>query len=151
MVEALCDGVFVCAAAALWGCGDGGSGFSLPPPVNVTGSWSFNIKNLTTTGPGFTCAVAGTIQLTQTGASFDGTYHASSFTCTNGFNGGSGDGTVVNGTVYAGDSVHFHFDLEDLDQQGIVSGDRNSMAGVSTWVATDGSTVTLTGNRTAHR
>ena len=91
------------------------------------------------------------MQLSQTGASFDGTYHVSSFTCTNGFNGGSGDGTVMNGTVYAGDSVHFHFDVEDLDQHGVVSADRNSMAGTSTWVSTDGATVTLTGNWTAHR
>ena len=140
-----------CAAAALGACGDGGSGFSPPPPVNVTGAWSFNIKNLTTAGLGFSCAVAGTMQLTQTGASFDGTYHVSSFTCTNGFDGGSGDGSVVSGTVFAGDSVHFHFDIEDLDQHGVVSAGRNSVAGISTWVATDGSTVTLKGNWTAHR
>lgn len=144
-------GVLVCAAAALWGCDGGGSSIGPPPPVNVTGAWSFNIKNLTTAGLGFTCAVAGTMQLSQTGASFDGTYYVSSFICTNGFNGGSGGGSVVNGTVFAGDSVHFHFDVEDLDQHGVVSADRNSMGGTSTWVATDGAVVTMTGNWTAHR
>ncbi len=53
--------------------------------------------------------------------------------------------------MFARDSVHYHFDVEDLDQHGTVSADGNSMAGISTWVATDGSTVTLTGNWTAHR
>ena len=49
------------------------------------------------------------------------------------------------------DFVHFHFDVEDLDQHGVVSADRNSMGGTSTWVATDGAVVTMTGNWTAHR
>jgi hypothetical protein len=57
----------------------------------------------------------------------------------------------VNGTVYAGDSAHLHFDVGDLDQHGVVSADRDNMGGTSTWVATDGATVTMTGSWTARR
>lgn len=143
----------LCTAGALWGCGDGGGGdVGPPPPVDVTGGWSFNVKNLTTAGLGFSCTVVGTMQLNQTGPSFDGSYHVSSFTCTNGMNFGSGDGTVVAGEVFAGDSVHFHFDFEEFDQHGVVAPGRTSMSGRSTWVGIEGTNaVTLTGSWTARR
>jgi hypothetical protein len=138
-----------CAAAVLIGCGDSSGP---PAPVNVTGGWSFSVKDLTTTGLGFSCSVAGTMQLTQSGDAFTGTYHMASFVCSNGFSAGSGDGNVVAGEVFAGDSVHFHFDAEELDQHGIVTDSRTTMAGRSTWTTTDGSnTVTLTGSWSARR
>ena len=140
------------AAAALVACGDGGGSGGPPPPVDLNGGWSFTIRSLTTPGLGFSCGVTGTMQLQQSGDAFGGTYHVSSFTCTNGFNGGAGEGSVVSGQVYAGDSVHFHFDAEELDQHGIVYDSRTSMAGRSTWTATDGATtVVLTGSWTAQR
>ena len=139
-------------AAALWGCGDGGGNVGPPQPVDLTDSWSFSITRLTTPGAGFYCTVTGTMELDQTGTAFEGTYHVSSAKCTNGNDAGSGDGRVVNGAVYAGDSVHFHFDDDNFDQHGVVSPSRTSMSGRTTWVSDDeGSILTATGNWSAHR
>lgn len=144
--------LMVCALAALWGCGDGGGDTGPPPPVDVTGGWSFRVSNLSTPGIPYSCGMTGTMQLSQAASAFNGTYFVSVITCTDGSSGGPAQGQVVGGSVYAGDSVHFHFDDEDLDQHGIVSSGRTSMSGRSTWVVSDGTTsLTFTGQWSAHR
>ena len=137
------------AAAALGACGDGGSGPS--EPAAVAGTWTFEAHDITAPGATGRCGVTGSLVLEQTGGTLTGEYTIDRITCS-GPGGGTIEGpfagSIVSGEV-AGNKVHFHFDSQDLDQHGTVSGDR--MTGTCTWRGQNDGWVTITGQWSAQR
>ena len=135
------------ATAAMVGCGgDGGSGPT--PPADVEGTWSFEAHDITAPGATGSCSLTGTLVLSQNGETVTGEYTIDQITCT-GPGGGTIEGPItgpiVSGSV-AGHQVHFHFDTEDLDQHGTVSG--GHMSGGCTWTSDE---ITMTGEWSATR
>ncbi len=121
---------------ALAGCG-GGDDATGPSPVprtaNVGGSWTISITNLSgsVSGVGVSCFFTGApMVLSQTGATFTGSYGPAELTCHAAGESVSvtSQGVVVNGTV-TGDDVAFDFDTQDAHHVGTVSG--NSMSGTA--------------------
>ena len=118
----------VAACLLLAACGGDNTG---PSNVNVTGTWSASLTNFS--GSGASCNATGiTLQLSQSGTSFAGTYAGGTFVCSG--PGGSGQfagssGIIINGTV-SGSAVSFNVDTPDSHFSGTVSG--NSMSGQGT-------------------
>ena len=134
-------------SVATVGCGgDGGSGPT--PTADVEGTWAFEAHNLTAPGAGGSCSLTGTLMLAQNGETVGGEYAIDRITCS-GPGGGTVEGPItgpiVDGSV-AGNQVHFHFDTEDVDQHGTVSG--GHMSGSCTWTSDE---ITLTGVWSATR
>jgi hypothetical protein len=133
-------------AVVLGACGDGGSGPS--GPANVEGTWAFEAHDITASGASGTCGLTGSLVFEQAGATLTGEYTIDRITCTGPGGGtieGPFTGSIVSGEV-DGNKVHFHFDSEDLDQHGTVSGDQ--MTGTCTW---RDESVTMTGRWGAQR
>jgi len=113
-------------------CGGGGESGGLgPPPSTLDGVWNFTVTNLHATVQGslFTCSVAGaTINLTQSGTDFSGTYSGGNLNCT--WKGQSQiipvAGEVIGGSLI-GNAVSFDLDTPDFHFTGSVT--RNSMSG----------------------
>lgn len=143
------DLLLVLATVALAGCGDGGSGPT--EPVNVAGTWAFEAHDLTAPGVVGECELTGTLEFEQNGTALSGSYVIDEITCT-GPGGGTIEGPItgpiLSGTV-DGNRVHFHFNSEDLDQHGTVSGNR--MSGTCTWRGEINGYMTLTGQWSATR
>lgn len=148
----------VCLAAAV-GCGGGDDALGpapAPRTANVGGAWTISITNLAGSvgGVGVSCFLGNSpMTLTQTGATFTGTYGPAELTCQAGSESVSGlvDGIVVNGTV-SGDAVAFDFDTQDAHHVGTVSG--NSMGGTARYrvdVGGASGVVTLDGTWAAAR
>jgi hypothetical protein len=115
-----------------------------PKNANVSGSWTYNVSNLS--GGGLTCNGSGsTVTLSQTGATFTGSYSGGILSCGVAGSVNIGSGVVANGTV-SNNAVTFNFDTQDWANTGSVSG--NSIAGTTTvrLVVTGGQTVVLSGN-----
>lgn len=141
--------ILVVALFAIVGCGGGDTG---PSTANISGTWSYAATNLV--GGGITCSAAGTtLTLSQSGATFSGSYAGGTLTCSApGVAPQSspvGSGIVVSGNVGV-TSVSFNFDTSDWSNTGTISG--NSMSGTAHVIVTDGTnTLTLTGNFAAAR
>lgn len=138
---------FSIALLGVLACGDdNGAG---PGSVNVTGTWSASLTNLS--GSGVSCSSTTPTQLTldQTGTTFSGSYNGGELFCSG--PGGTGpvpvgSGSVVNGTV-SGSNLSFDLDTPDFHHTGTVSG--SSMSGTAQWTMDVGlplGMVTLTGN-----
>lgn len=137
-------------AVLLSACGgDGGSGPS--EPANIAGSWRFEAHDITMPGAAEVCGMTGSLVFEQTGETLSGEYTIDRIMCT-GPGGGTTEGPfigpIVSGSV-SGNKVHFHFDTEDLDQHGTVSGDR--MTGTCTWSGDGDGWMTMTGKWSAQR
>jgi hypothetical protein len=133
------SGFIVVALCGILACGKDSSG----PSVNLTGTWSGTI-NLSGSGVG--CAISLSMQLTQTGGAFNGTYSNGSVNC-NGQTQSGITGTIINGVIN-GSSVSFDVDDPAAHQTGTVSG--NSMNGTARWTLnTQAGTVVLTGTWSA--
>jgi hypothetical protein len=95
--------------------------------------------------------MTGALELKQDETTLTGSYVIDQITCT-GPGGGTYEGPIagpiVSGSV-SGNRVHFHFDTEDLDQQGTVSGNR--MSGNCSWRGEVNGYVMLTGKWSAVR
>lgn len=144
-------GLRLLAVVTLAACGgDGGGGPS--EPLNIAGTWSFEAHDMTAPGATGSCAMTGQMVFEQDGAVVSGEYTIDRITCT-GPGGGTYEGPITGPIVSGevdGNQVHFHFDTEDLDQHGTVSGNR--MTGTCTWRGEiDGGHVTLTGKWSAAR
>jgi hypothetical protein len=137
------------AVAVLGACGDGGSGPS--EPASVAGTWAFEAHDLTAPGATGKCAMTGSLVFEQAGPTLTGEYTIDRITCS-----GPGGGTIegpITGPIVSGEidgnKLHFHFDTEDLDQHGTVSGSR--MTGTCTWRGEIDGWVTMTGGWSAQR
>jgi hypothetical protein len=135
-------------------CGDDdGSGPSTP--VEITGSWSTTLSNLS--GDGVLCnsTTPTLLTLTQTETALTGSYSGGSLTCSG--PGGTATlpvntGSVINGQV-TGNQVSFDLGTQDFHHEGTVSG-TTSMSGDATWTIDFGpsvGSVTLTGTWAATR
>jgi hypothetical protein len=139
-------GMLTTAVVLLSACGDSGGGPS--EPVNVAGTWSFEVHEMTAPGATGQCGMTGSLVFEQTGSTLTGEYTIDRITCT-GPGGGTIEGPITGPIVSSevdGYKVHFHFDTEDLDQHGTVSGSR--MTGTCNW---RGEGVTMTGKWSAQR
>jgi hypothetical protein len=122
-----------------------GSDHAAGPAANLTGSWS---GTETISGSGLSCSISLTMQLTQTGATFNGTYSNGSVNC-NGQSQTGITGTIINGTL-SGTVVTFDVDDPGAHHTGSVSG--NTMNGNAHWTIPSGSgSVTLAGTWSATR
>ncbi|HET7251688.1 MAG TPA: hypothetical protein VFI79_17725 [Gemmatimonadales bacterium] len=122
-----------------------GSDKAAGPAADLTGSWS---GTETLSGSGLSCAISLTMQLTQTGATFNGTYSNGSVTC-NGQSQTGITGTIINGTV-SGSKVTFDVDDPGAHQTGTVAG--NTMNGNAHWtISTSSGSVSLAGTWSATR
>jgi len=144
------------SALVLTGCGgDSSNGPTGPQDANVGGTWTYNATNLsgTVSGISISCNIEGmTMSLTQTGATFSGSFGPSSLSCF--AQGVAIDETlpgsvIVNGSVN-GSNVQFDFETSDWRNTGTASG--SSMSG-TVLVRLDLGTevVTLNGNWAAAR
>ncbi|HUK61886.1 MAG TPA: hypothetical protein VLV15_01095, partial [Dongiaceae bacterium] len=138
--------------AALAACG-GGSDTTGPGDGTVNGTWSGSASNVT--GSGVTCDGTGLkLMLTQSDATFTGSYTLVKLSCSGpggSSSGGPFGGAVTNGTI-TGASVSFTLDTGELAFTGTLSG--NTMSGSTVWTLDLGppyGTVVLTGNWTAKR
>ena len=109
-----------CIAPAALACG-GADKTTGPPPRDVTGTYTYAFSNLGN-GSGVVCSGTATMPVTQTGATFSGTYFGTQ-TCryastTDTWNV---SGTVVNGRV-VGDSVYFNMDGDNWRNFGVLQG-----------------------------
>lgn len=131
--------VAVAVLAASVACGDDS------PVVTVTGAWTASI---TLNGTGLTCSLLVPMDLTQSGATFSGTYTDASVTCNGQTSTGIG-GTVINGHIVSRD-VSFDLDDPSAHQEGTIDG--NTMTGTANWVInTSGGAVGLSGTWSATR
>ncbi|HZJ00239.1 MAG TPA: hypothetical protein VFD22_06220 [Gemmatimonadaceae bacterium] len=135
----------VAAALSVLACSGDVSG---PAEKNVSGLWTYSATNMVD-GHGLSCNVLGaTLSLTQTGASFSGTYSGGRMSCygDGGFSyepSTSLEGTVVSGTV-SGSTVNFSFDTPDYFNTGTLNG--RSLSGTATMSVVSGSSrITMTG------
>ncbi|HSB55288.1 MAG TPA: hypothetical protein VLD58_13080 [Gemmatimonadales bacterium] len=147
------DSLLLLATLTAVACG-GDGGTSPTGPANVAGTWSFEAHGLTTAGSDVKCGITGSLQMAQEGTLVSGSYIIDRITCTSPAGTevlpGPWGGSIVNGTV-EGNTVHFHFDTDDVDQHGTVSGNR--ISGTCTWryEVDGGGYLTLTGNWSATR
>lgn len=140
--------LLVLATAAMAACGDGDGGSGPTPTANVAGTWSFEAHDITAPGASGSCSLTGTVVLTQDGETVTGQYTIDRIICTGPGGGtieGPFTGPIVDGSVN-GNEVHFHFDTDDLDQHGTVSG--GHMSGTCTWTSEG---ITMTGGWSATR
>jgi hypothetical protein len=129
-------GLVLCAIA----CSDSTG----PKNANVGGSWTYAVTNLV--GGGLSCTAGGTtVNITQSGNTFSGSYNGGTLSCNSAGSFSIGSGTVANGTV-AQNAVSFAFDTQDWTNSGTLSG--SSVSGTTTvrLVESTGQTVVLTGN-----
>ncbi|HET6232353.1 MAG TPA: hypothetical protein VFE05_19920 [Longimicrobiaceae bacterium] len=114
-----------------------------PSNAKLSGAWSFSVSNLSGSGLA-NCNVAGlTLNLTQSGSSFSGTYTPGTLTCPGvGATSFSG-GTVVNGTVN-GNNVTFNLDDPSFHNTGTLNG-----SGISGTTLVQTSSGNLTGTFSA--
>jgi hypothetical protein len=142
---------FCIGLIGLLACGDDdGTG---PGLAEVAGTWS---ASLSMTGDGVNCSSSDPTQLTltQTGATFSGSFSGGELFCTAPGSTGAvpiGSGSVINGTV-SGSTISFDLDTPDFHHEGSVSG--NSMSGTVEWVIDFGlpsGEVTLNGTWEAER
>jgi hypothetical protein len=133
----------------LAGCGGDSTG---PSEANVAGAWTLSASNVS--GQGVSCNLGPTpLQISQSGATFTGSYGPGTLTCLSGTESASVpvQGSVVNGTV-AGNAVQFDLDTQDLHLTGSLNG--NSLSGTVRWIIDFGGdigVVTLNGNWAAAR
>lgn len=128
-----------------FGCSDS----SGPKNDSVSGIWAYSATNVQ--GSGANCNSTGTIlTLTQTGATFSGTYAGGTLACTTPIGPVQQQiptGVVANGTV-SGSAVSFNFDTSDWTNTGTFSG--TTMTGTLVVRVTFGGTsAVLTGAFTA--
>jgi len=112
-------------------CGGDSTG---PSNANVGGSWLASFSNFS--GSGVTCNAIGiSIQISQSGTTFSGTYTGGTFTCIIPTVGtvvqAGGTGTIINGVV-TGNSVSFDADTPDSHFAGSVAAGGTSMSGTGT-------------------
>jgi hypothetical protein len=106
-----------------------------PPPSSIDGQWAFRISNLRATLQGVTvvCSSTGTtLDLTQSGTGFSGTYSGGTITCTaqgQSSTSSFGSGAVANGSL-VGASVSFDLDTPDFHFVG--SAGQDQMTGTCT-------------------
>jgi hypothetical protein len=135
---------------ALTACG--GDSPSGPSDAEIGGAWRISYTNMS--GAGLTCNTpsAANVAVSQSGASFTGSYGPLTLRCTDGVTTveGTFQGVIANGTVDV-NAVAFDLDTQDFHQTGTVNG--ASMSGTARWVVDlgGGGTVTLNGNWSAVR
>ena len=141
--------LFLCGLLALGLAACGGDKSTGPSDANIGGSWQITFTNMS--GSGVSCnSNAFPLQITQSGATFTGSYGVGSFTCAG--PGGSisvnVQGVVANGTVDI-NAIAFDMDTQDFHHTGSVSG--NSMSGTARWRfdVGGGQVITLNGNWSA--
>lgn len=102
-----------------FGCSDSTG----PKTAAVAGVWAYSATNVQ--GSGATCNSTGTVlTLTQSGATFSGSYAGGTLTCTTPLGPVQQQiptGVVANGTI-SGSSVSFNFDTSDWSNTGSISG-----------------------------
>jgi len=138
-------GVFSAALFLSLGCSDSTG----PKLAAVAGVWAYSTTNVQ--GSGANCSSTGTIlTLTQSGATFSGTYAGGTLTCTTPLGPVVQQiptGVVANGTV-SESAVSFNFDTSDWTNTGSISG--NTMTGtLVVHVTFSGVSAVLTGSFTA--
>ena len=139
--------LFILAAiTTLAACGD-----STSPGPNLGGSWLYSVSNLTSGS--VTCSSSGTtLSITQSGATFSGSYSGGTLTCltpSGSSSGLIGTGAVVSGSL-SGNAVSFDLDTGDWHNSGSISG--GSMSGsVTVRLTISGTTFVLSGNFGAAR
>jgi hypothetical protein len=127
-------------------CGDDdGSG---PGSIDVTGTWSASVSNMSGSGVSCTSSSPTQLALAQTGATFSGSYDGGAVDCSG--PGGTlssplGSGSVTNGQLN-GNAVSFDLGTPDLHHTGTASA--TSMSGTAVWRVEYGTlgTLTLNGN-----
>lgn len=134
------------AAAVLVLAACGGDATGPNASSDVSGQWTYNATNLSTTG--ITCNISNvTVTLTQSGSSFTGTANGGTISCTAAGETDTGDlGTapIANGQV-TGSAVQFDIGTSDLHNAGTRNG--NSITGkLTARVDVETTTVVLTGN-----
>jgi hypothetical protein len=141
---------FAVIVFALTGCG--GDDPTGPSNASVAGTWALSASNMS--GQGVSCNLSSTpLVLTQSGATFSGTYGPGTLTCQAGSQsvGGTVQGVVVNGAV-SGNAIAFDLDTQDYHHTGSLSG--ASMSGTARWTYDFGGSigvVVLNGNWAAAR
>ena len=119
----------VASLVALSACG--GDSATAPSNAQVGGTWTFNASNMS--GSGVSCnLLSASLVITQSGATFSGTYGPGTLSCVAGGQSQSAtiNGTIVNGTV-DGSAVAFDLDTQDFHHTGTASG--ASMSGTARW------------------
>jgi hypothetical protein len=142
------------AAAAMAACGGDDQTTGPTGSLNVGGTWSASISNLS--GEGASCSTSSPIRVTlrQTGSTFTGSYSGGVLTCltaTESFSSAVPSGNVANGQV-AGTKVTFDLGSPDFHHDGSLNG--TSMSGTATWTYDFGfplEQVALTGGWSAVR
>jgi hypothetical protein len=109
----------------------GGDDSTGPSSANVAGTWTASLSNMSGSGVSCSSTDPTTLNITQQGATFSGSYNGGEITCTG--PGGSfsdfiGSGTILNGTV-DGNRVDMDLDTQDFHLTGTVSG--ASMSGTA--------------------
>lgn len=131
---------FVIAVALSLACSDS----SGPKIADVSGAWSYNVTGLA--GGGLSCNIGGvTVTLSQTGATFTGSFGSGVLSCGSAGTFNFTGGTVASGTV-SGNAVSFNFGTQDWVHNGTLSG--NTIAGSTTvrLVPSSGQVVVLLGS-----
>jgi hypothetical protein len=117
----------IAASLSSSGCGDDAT----QPGPDVNGTWEYNATNIA--GTGVSCGISGiTMNLSQSGSTFTGTYSPGSVTCTGPggtFTDQFDPGVVANGSLI-GNNVSFDFDTSDMRHTGTLAG--NSISGTVT-------------------
>jgi hypothetical protein len=131
------------------GCGgDDSTG----PSASVAGTWTASMTNMSGSGVSCSSTSPTTLTITQSNATFSGSYSGGELTCSG--PGGTvsefvGSGTILNGTLN-GNDVSMDLNTPDFHLDGTVSG--NSMSGIARWEVDVGAqTVVLNGNWGAAR
>ena len=112
------------------GCGSDSTG---PGGVNLAGTWTASLSNMSGSGVSCSSSSPTTLTLSQQGDSFTGAYSGGELTC-NGPGGTAsefvGSGTILNGQLN-GNNVSMDLDTPDFHLTGSVSG--ASMSGTARW------------------
>jgi hypothetical protein len=141
--------VFLLGVLVAAGCGDDPS---TPGGVNLGGSWTATLSDMS--GSGVSCSSAGptTLTINEQNGTFTGSYSGGEMTCSSPVGQVSvpvGTGSILNGTL-DGSAVAMDLDTPDFHLTGTISG--VNMSGTALRVVDVGpQTVTLNGNWAATR
>jgi hypothetical protein len=131
--------------------GDDGTG---PTSIDVTGTWSATVSNMTGGGTSCSSTVPTPVVLNQAGTSISGSYSGGEVFCSGPGGPGSiplGSGLVINGTL-SGRTITFDLDTPDFHHTGTAN--TTSMAGTAQWTIDFGipvGEITLSGNWAASK
>jgi hypothetical protein len=140
---------FLLALLLAAGCGDDPT---TPGGVNLGGTWTATLSNMSGSGVSCTSASPTTLTIDEQNGTFTGSYSGGELTCSGPVGQVSvpvGTGSILNGTL-DGSAVTMDLDTPDFHLTGSISG--VTMSGTALWVVDVGpQTVTLNGNWSATR